>query len=130
VAASIAAGATAAQAALTAASVKSTQDPGVIGTRTGYGPPIVIVYGNGSSDVRGLGKAGIFYEYRLVCVGAKLARTAASLALLRTLVATVLATFRDLAGWQVVSIGPESEGDYASVRYLAEEIIVATYVSI
>jgi hypothetical protein len=130
VATSIATGAAAIQTALTAASVKSTQDPGVIGTRTGYGPPIVIVYGNGADDMRGLGTSGLRYSYRLVCVGATLTRTAASLTKLRTLTGTVIATMRDLAGFQVVSIGPESEGTYAAGSYLAAEIIVATYVSI
>ena len=128
-ASSIAAGATAIQTALTSASVRSTQDPRIVGTSTGYGPPIVVVLGNGAPSVAGIGRAGFEYQYRLVCVGAVIENSPKSLTALRALVTTVLSTMRDLAQYRLISLGPESEGDYAGGKYLAADLIVSTYIA-
>ena len=106
---------------LGAGSVKVSDDPGAVD------PPVVYIFGNGTSDLRGLGRTSVPYGFRLMCIVALQDAPAASAAL----TALCIAAFTVLkgAGYRVDSLGPESVADIAGGKYLAADILISTMVS-
>jgi hypothetical protein len=92
-------------------------------------PPYVLVVSEGTEDgARVLaGQARTLWTFR--CVGGAWDHDA-SAAELDALKQTVMETFRDLAGWQVGSVGPDGLRDWQGGSYLTADVAAARLIDI
>lgn len=109
-------------AALVAATVRASDDPGAVE------PPVTYIYGDGS-DLVGVGRGQVRYGFRLVLVaGLREAPYASST--LGTLAELVITTLRALAGWQLGPLSADVVRTIAGGEYLTADLSVSTMVDL
>lgn len=91
--------------------------------------PCVLVYGNGIDDLRGVGRGQLPAGFRLVLVAGR-ADQEASADLLDALTLVVLGILRELAGWRLGQIRPDTIRPIGAGDYLTRDVTCAVMVDI
>jgi hypothetical protein len=109
--------------AMAAGSVKVSPAPGSIA------PPVVLIFGDGIPDLRGIGRGQVPARFRLILLAGK-PDAAASAKALDALLLAVLSVLRALAGWTIVEVrGVRTRSDAGSL-YLSSDVIVESMIEI
>ncbi len=92
-------------------------------------PPGKMVYGNGS-DLRGVGRGQVAWNFRVVCYVGYHTDSAANVDELAALTLATLSTIRALAGWTVDSISPDLVRQIAGGEHLTADIAVSRMIEL
>ncbi len=87
------------------------------------------VYSSGS-DMTGLGRTGVEWGFRVTCAVGMAGSNSTGSKTLAALVAAKLATLNALAGWRIVSVGPDAMRTIGGGEQLTADIAVTTKVDI
>lgn len=109
-------------AALVAASIRCSDSPGDTAA------PVVHIFGNGS-DLRGVGRGQVAYEFRLV-LQPEAGTPAVASANLGTMVEAVCAVLRGLAGFQLIAVSQDVMRQLAGSDFLSADITTRVMVEI
>lgn len=91
--------------------------------------PCVLVFGNGIADLRGVGRGQLPAGFRLVLVAGR-ADQEATAAMLDALTLVVLGILRELEGWRLGEIRPDTIRTFGAGDYLTRDLTTAVMVDI
>jgi hypothetical protein len=95
----------------------------------GGDPPYVLVNSDGTEDGGRVLAGQVRSLWTLRCIGGAMDDDAAA-ASLDVLRQTVVETLRDLAGWQVGSVGPDGLRPWQGIGYLTADVAAARLIDI